>query len=180
MENENWTRNIQLGGLTLYQLSYFHIARHITKRYASASLVTKYVHSFATPPKNRTCCQLHNYLREAILYLAPLVCVMKNRTSLSFRPMRPDYPLHTYKSSFYVKVEVESHLCLLTQKNQNCQLLPCPELLIVYQATQDAFHIKHFLKTIENDIAPCAIKSRTIKLVDLNHASHFQETVSSL
>ena len=49
---------------------------------------------------------------------------------------------------------------------------------IVYQATQDAFHIKHFLKTIENDIAPCAIKSRTIKLVDSNHASHFQETVS--
>ncbi len=41
-------------------------------------------------------------------------------------------------------------------------------------------YINFLTKPIENDIAPCAVKSRTIKLEDSNLASHFQESDSSL
>ena len=124
VENENWTRNIQLGRLTLCQLSYFHISRHITKRYVSASLVTKYVHSFATSPKNHTCCQLHNYLREVILYLAPLVEIgWFEQPSVPTLFVSLKSPFNFLKSSFYVKVGVVLHLCLLTQKNYKLQTL---------------------------------------------------------
>lgn len=37
-----------------------------------------------------------------------------------------------------------------------------------------------YKKPIWNDIAPCAVRSRTIKLADSNHASHFKESDSSL